>query len=80
MQKLTEQIIDVAGKDKAIHYETVILPNIAMDFYGMLQKSQAGSAVSEEYMMEDNSMKIILSGIRDKKGKCRIINTKVIQN
>ena len=78
VKKLTEQIVNIVGTDKAVHYQTVILPNIAMDFYRMLKESQAGYMVSEEYMMEDNSMKIVLNGLCDKKGKCTVTGAKVI--
>ena len=41
MKKLTEQIVNIVGTDKAVHYQTVILPNIAMDF---LQDAQGISS------------------------------------
>ena len=49
MIKLKNEIRKVVGEDRADHYETVILPNIVMDFYKMLQGSKADSFVSEEY-------------------------------
>ncbi|MBR4720092.1 MAG: hypothetical protein IKP31_07615 [Lachnospiraceae bacterium] len=78
MKELINKIRMIAGDDKAAHYETVILPNIVMDFYGMIQRSATGSLVSEEYRMEDNSMKIILNGMKDNKGRCRVTKTEVL--
>ena len=77
MQKLISEIRDAVGDGKAAHYETVILPNIVMDFFGMLQRSDAGLPVSEEYCMEDGSMKIMLSGTKDSKGKCKVTKAEI---
>lgn len=78
MQKLISDIRDAVGDDKAVHYETVILPNIVMDFYGMLQKSKSGEIVSEEYQMEDKSMKVMLKGIKDSKGKLKVTTAEIL--
>ncbi len=68
MKKLTEQIEKKTGKQKLLHYQTVILPQIMADFYNMLKKAPLGELVSEEYRMEDASMTIILEGKRDHSG------------
>lgn len=77
MQNLKNDIRKTVGDDRVAHYETVILPNIVMDFYGMLQKSKNGSSVSEEYRMEDSSFKIMLSGMKDSRGKCTVTKAEV---
>ena len=77
MIKLKNEIRKVVGEDRADHYETVILPNIVMDFYKMLQGSKADSFVSEEYRMEDNSMKIVLCGLKDSKGQCKVTRSEI---
>lgn len=77
MINLKNEIRIAVGKDKADHYETVILPNIVMDFYKMLQGSKINSPVSEEYRMEDGSMKIMLSGIKDGRGQCKVTRSEI---
>lgn len=78
MLKLINDIRDAVGDEKATHYETVILPNIVMDFYGMLKRSKSGEIVSEEYQMEDKSMKVILKGMKDNKGKFRVTTAEIL--
>jgi hypothetical protein len=68
MQELNEQIEKKIGKQKLPHYQTMILPQIAADFYKMLKEAPIGKVVREEYRMEDASMTIILEGERDRNG------------
>ena len=77
MIKLKNEIRNVVGEKKADHYETVILPNIVVDFYNMLRGSEADSPVSEEYRMEDNSFKIVLYGMKDNKGQCKVTRSEI---
>ena len=64
MQELIKQIENRAGRERAAHYQTVILPQIIADFYGMLKDAPIGKPVREDYRMEDASMTISLEGER----------------
>ncbi len=68
MQELIKQIENRAGAERAVHYQTVILPQIIADFYGMLKDTPIGKPVREDYRMEDASMTIILEGERKRSG------------
>ena len=77
MTELLENIEKIIGRDKMPHYQTVVLPQILMDFNKQLQNAPADQIVSEEYRMEDNSLTIRITGTKDNKGKCTVRKTVV---
>ena len=79
MKELLENIEKNVGKEKIAHYQTVILPQILMDFNKQLNNAAKDQLISEEYRMEDGSLTIRLSGIKDNKGRCLVKKTKVLR-
>ena len=80
MDELTGKIRNIVGDEKAVHYQMNIIPRIVMDFYRMLRESEAGRQVSEDYQMEDGSMRISLTGEKDRKGNCKVNRVDVKKN
>ena len=64
--------------EKRNHLINVIFPGILMDFHKMLTKSAEGKEVSEEYRLDDGSMSILLSGIKEK-GIARITSADIMK-
>ncbi len=79
MKELLENIEKNVGKEKIAHYQTVILPQILMDFNKLLENAPKNRLISEEYRMEDGSLTILLSGIKDNKDRCLVKETKVLR-
>ena len=79
MKELLENIEKNVSIDKVVHYQTVILPQILMDFNKQLENADKDQLISEEYRMEDGSLTIRLSGMKDSRGKCLVKETKVLR-
>lgn len=79
MKELLENIEKNVEKEKIAHYQTVILSQILMDFNKQLNNAAKNQLISEEYRMEDGSLTIRLSGMKDNKGKCLVKETKVMR-
>lgn len=79
MKELLENIEKKVSTDKLVHYQTVILPQILMDFNRQLKNADKDQLISEEYRMEDGSLTIRLSGIKDNKGRCLVKESRVLR-
>ncbi|MCR5508746.1 MAG: hypothetical protein K6F34_08660 [Lachnospiraceae bacterium] len=80
MEELLEDIKKHVGDAGISHYQTVIIPQVLMDFYKMLQGAGRDRIVSEEYRMEDGSFTIRLTGKKNNKGKSEVIKAEVVKN
>ena len=72
MQKLMADIERIVGPDKLSHYQVTVLPQILTDFYKMMQVQPSGKVVREQYRMEDGSMEIELSGVKQADGSMKV--------
>ncbi len=77
MKQLEDRISARVNGHELVHYKTVILPRIVADFYKQLSAAGVNIPVNEEYCMEDGSMVIVLKGIKDNAGKCRIVSVDI---
>ena len=72
MKQLMTDIARIAGSDKLAHYQVTVLPQILADFYKTLQGQRVGKDASEQYRMEDGSMEIRLSGMKQADGTVKV--------
>ncbi len=79
MKELLDNIEKNVSADKVVHYQTVILPQILMDFNKQLENADKDQLISEEYRMEDGSLTIRLSGMKDSRGKCLVKESRVLR-
>ena len=78
MAALNEELAKVYGEKEALRVSVTVLPGILGDFRRMLEASLPGTAVREEYRMEDGRITLYLEGRAEGAGKGkRLLITKV---
>ncbi|MBQ5431153.1 MAG: hypothetical protein IIT72_01995 [Lachnospiraceae bacterium] len=60
-EQLLAEIEGKFGKEKTLHFDRVLLPNIVADFAKELSGAK-GAVVSETYHVDDGSLTVVLTG------------------
>ena len=66
---LTGQLTEIYGMAEGLKTAAVVIPGILRDFRGMLGDLPKGGRAQEEYRTEDGRAVIILTGVKDSKGR-----------
>ena len=76
MKQLMADVERIVGPEKISHYQVTILPQILADFYKTLQAQRAGNTAREQYRMEDGSLEIELSGVKNADGSVKVTDAR----
>ena len=69
---LTGQLTEIYGMAEGLKTAAVVIPGILRDFRGMLGDLPKGGRAREEYRTEDGRAVIILTGLKDSKGRTSV--------
>jgi hypothetical protein len=69
---LTGQLAEIYGMAEGLKTAAVVIPGIMRDFQSMLGDLPKGGRAQEEYRTEDGRAVIILTGLKDSKGRTSV--------